>query len=169
MRQLFRKIPGFSLMEVLFNMILIVIVISCGYLGYEYAFNDLALFNNVNTEMNEFVQFNNAFVIDQSRCSLMKRAGDNLILESDSVQVQYVFEKSFVVRRKQDAIDTFRLSTISFASSYDKRQRENGIVEEGILVLECIGKKLISGFSKRYDSYQLIKADSLSENGNTFR
>jgi hypothetical protein len=169
MRQLFKKIPGFSLMEVLFNMILIVIVIGCGYLGYEYAFNDLTLFNNVNTEMNEFVQFNNAFVIDQSRCSLMKRTGDDLFLENDSTQVHYVFEKDFVVRRKEEAIDTFHLSTISFASSYDNRQRESGIVEEGTLVLECIGKKLTTDFSKRYDSYQLIKADSLSENGNTFR
>ncbi|MBC7864663.1 MAG: hypothetical protein IAF38_16945 [Bacteroidia bacterium] len=158
-----KKIKGFSLMEVLFNLILISIVISCGYLGYNYAFNDLNLFNKVNTEISEFVQFNNAFVIDQSKCSIIERESELLKLKSDSSgNVIYTFNKNNVTRTKNDLTDTFHLKTLSINCLYDKKETERGIIEEGNFTLECAGKKMFSSFSKKYDSYQLQKADSIN-------
>lgn len=159
---IFKKVPGFSLMEVLFNLILIVIVIGSGYLGYEFAFNDMSLFNKANTDLSEFVQFNNAFIIDQSRCSTIIREGENLELNCDSVPVHYTFNENCVVRKYKLVSDTFLIRTLSFSSSFDSKEKSSGLIEKGSLVLECMGKKLISTFNKTYDSYQLIQAN-LSE------
>ena len=160
---IFKKIKGFSLLEVLFNLILISMVISCGYLGYNYAFNDMNLFNKVNADMGEFVQFNNAFIIDQSNILFIEKEGEILKLTSDSISpVAYTFRKSSVTRTKNDLTDTFHLKTLSLNCFYDKKETNSGIIEEGNMVLECAGKKLFSTFFKRYDTYQLLKADSIA-------
>ncbi len=161
---LVRKLSGFSLAEVLFNMILITIVIGCGYLGYEYAFSDMNLFDKANNNMQDFVQFSNAITIDKEKCKTIRTNENEISFETGEEKTTYKFLENKILRVQEMASDTFHIVTKNLQSSYEGNKTKTGLTEKIEIETDCSGKKLFLLVKKDYDAYTKMKLTE--RNGN---
>jgi hypothetical protein len=160
-------LPAFSLTEVLFNMILITMVIGCGYLAYEYAFSDMNMFDKTNSRMQEFVQFSNALTLDKEKSSQIIRNENQIIFKDQSASsrdVIYSITDNSVIRKLELSSDTFKLKIREAKSTFDEKEINSGLVEMIGLKIECEGKKFVLNLRKEYDSFTKIKYSE--KNGN---
>jgi hypothetical protein len=163
---LYKKLAGFSLAEVLFNMILITIVISCGYLGYEYAFSDMNLFDKANNKMQDYVQFTNALTMDKEKCTQILNSDNEITFMSDKKEqnVLYKFMEDKVIRNKDASADTFHIEVRDHKNFYEQNEITDGLTDRIEIRAECSGKQLYFQVTKNYDAY--TKMSLTEKNGN---
>lgn len=160
------KTKGFSLVEVLFNMILITLIISCGYLAWQYSFSDLLLFDKANAAMGEYVQFRNALATDAEKYSEMHAAGEEITFKNDSGGVHYFIREHAVVRLINEQADTFHLEISGIKIFLGKEEISAGLADKAELSVVCGDKKLFTVLTKHYDAFTKMELKEKHENGN---
>jgi prepilin-type N-terminal cleavage/methylation domain-containing protein len=107
-----RKLPSFTLMELMVVMVIISIVISSGALLY-LQFNRYLEINLQQTgSENAIMLFTRAFKQDISIPGIINTGNYEIIItKKTGGQIAYSFEDNFIIRNTGEAIDTFKLGT----------------------------------------------------------
>ena len=115
-----KKIPSFTIMELLVVMVLISIVISSGALLYlqfnRYLENNIKQTGTENTVM----LFTHAFIQDINQPGEITANNYEITInKKDGNQIHYTFDDKFIVRTIEETSDTFKITINNLEISHD--------------------------------------------------
>jgi hypothetical protein len=155
-----KKIKAFTLLEVLFGMIISSLVISSAYLGYEMMVKRMVLFREVNKT-----------VLDAARLkTILERDifnAEELVMQEGLIcrgplPVYYLFGESIIVRKTFGICDTFRLTTIDLKGYFDGKDQLQPmtVIDKFVFKLKLFNEEESVVFRKEYGAQMLVNKQS---------
>ncbi len=128
-----KKLRAFTLLELLFVMILTTIIIGIGYLTFNISTKQLHSYRENSKKISEIFLVTMLLNKDFTEAKSVLKANDSLILTGDgNSSLQYFFTEEYIVRSANSVTDTFYYKTQNRSEKFlDKPADVNrGLVDE---------------------------------------
>lgn len=114
-----RKLPAFTLMELLVGMIISSIVIGFGYGTYALVYKQYLSYKTVKKEIVEAMQLNSILNSDFAAAENILFNENKLTIDKkDNIYLQYDFNDSIVLRKENEITDTFKIVPVAITASF---------------------------------------------------
>lgn len=153
-----RKIPAFTLMEIMIVMIISGIVISFGYSAYTFIQSRSGTFSEI-TRRDVSLQKTVALLErDVFRsCRIIALNGNELLFVGEDT-VDYHFNPEYLLRRSGTITDTFNIPVNKCSFQFQRETLTEGLVDKIDLSIRDSESGLIEmGLSKKYDASALME------------
>ena len=145
-----KKIPGFTLPEIIVVMAIVALVILTGYSVY-YIMN--IQFENYRRASDDYLQiheFTSTLSHDIFQCDKLLREEDRLKAEYENLSIEYSFHPEYAIRKTTIQADTFHFKTIDLFSSFKDESIKSGLINAIELELQYAGEIVSYEFHKQY-------------------
>jgi prepilin-type N-terminal cleavage/methylation domain-containing protein len=114
-----KKLPAFTLMELLIGMIISSIVISFGYGAYSLVYKQYLSYKKIKNEIVEVTQLNTILYTDLVKAELVSFNENELAIDrKNNSPLLYDFNNSIVLRKDVGVIDTFKIEPAIITASF---------------------------------------------------
>ena len=110
-----KQLKGFTITEALLSMLILSIIISLSYLMFNVFNRQMRLFEKENTELLQYNLLNKTIKYDINVAHKFDIENNTIILNKyDDSRVTYRFEKTLILRGKNESVDSFRLTVENY-------------------------------------------------------
>lgn len=110
-----KQLKAFTITEALLSMLILGIIISLSYLMFNVFNRQMRLFEKENTELLQYNLLNKAIKYDINVAHKFKIENNTIQLNKyDDSRVTYRFEKTLILRQKNESIDSFKLTVKNY-------------------------------------------------------
>lgn len=137
-----KKLPAFTLMELLVTMVLSTIVVAAAFTGYEIMAGRYGSYQQVNTGIREAAWMNGLLLKDMQRAQQVTATGKTIVLSAAPEQpVTYEFRDAYVLRRSHELTDTFYVAIKNAAPLFNRQPVNAGDVIDELQLEAVIGEE----------------------------
>jgi prepilin-type N-terminal cleavage/methylation domain-containing protein len=159
-----KKIPAFTLMELLIGMIISSIVIGFGYATYSLIYKQYLGYKDVKEKIVELTQLDHVLRTDLITAEIISFNDNKLFLSGKDFKiVQYHFQDSLIVRTANEVKDTFQVSPVHIKAGFllpDKMM----FLTQFSFDAEALDEKEHFAFTKDYSSETLMTYEPFVKN-----
>jgi hypothetical protein len=158
-----KRTAAFTLLEILFGMIISGCVIAAGYLGYEMVIKRYISFRESGSTLIGGIALDAVIQSDLISAKTICRAEEGFICK-DSVDIEYQFRKTYVLRKKNTNIDTFQIVSRQPFYFYEGKAQEDksGYIDRITFFARILNEEETFEFWKEYGAEHQINR-SISE------
>jgi|SRR3954462_5248529 prepilin-type N-terminal cleavage/methylation domain-containing protein len=151
-----KKLPAFTLMELLIGMIISSIVISFGYMAYQLVNEQYLSYKTMKGKLMETTQFNTTFADDIDNAEIVSSEENKIILRNKNApELEYEFLPASIVRKRSELTDTFKIATTNIKQSF-LFPEDNMFLQQFSFEVNMLGEAEFFHFTKNYSSEILM-------------
>lgn len=110
-----RFLKSFTLLETLFNLLILSIIISLSYMMINMFNKQMLLFEKESTEILQYNIFNKTIKYDINAANNFSVKNNTLLLKQyNNSNTSYKFEKAYILRMRSETLDTFKLKVLDY-------------------------------------------------------
>lgn len=162
-----RKIPAFTIMEMLVTMSLSAIAIVCAYMAYNSIFGSFINYQKMNAEIKEYTNLYRFTQSLTSRAHHLQLHENKIIFDENNTTIAElaVNGTDFLLQTNDGQTDTLSVNAVSAEAWFGKNKvNENGNVSKFLLQTEFNKQPFTLTFEKLYDAETLMRLDSIQKN-----
>jgi hypothetical protein len=162
-----KMLKAFTLLELLFVMILTTIIIGIGYFAFSVSIKQIYFYKKNSKKITEAFQLTMLLNKDLAEAQSAVKSNNVLVLTSKTnSELRYYFGEEYIVRKNSFAADTFFYETQSRSEKFLDKPADpnNGLVDEIYFEMKTNEEQFeIFHAVKPYSSEALIKHENLKQ------
>lgn len=161
-----KKLPAFTLMELLVTMVLSTIVVAAAFTGYEIMAGRYGSYQQVNAGIREAAWMNGLLLKDMQRAQQVTATGRTILLTAAPEQpVTYEFRDEYVLRHSHELTDTFHVSIKNSTARFNQLPVNAGDLIDELQLEAVIGEEPERFvYRKNYPAAMRIKSPEAKPN-----
>lgn len=156
-----RRIPSFTIIEMIMAMLISSVVIGIVYYIFLLLNHQFAGYQDRSAVINEYLLFQKALQTDMERADAIEYPSEKVLVLRRSVDdqpVQYDFYDNFIVRTIGDYRDSFSIQNGGCVVT--RVNDSTALVEKLVLNTNMAGEHVSPVFKKQYSASQLMKSEN---------
>lgn len=156
-----RFLKSFTLLETLFNLLILSIIISLSYMMINMFNKQMLLFEKESTEILQYNIFNKTMKYDINAANNFSVKNNTLLLKQyNNSSVSYKFEKAYILRMRLETLDTFKLKVLDFNIFKNKQTNSTKRLE---LTLELLNEDIVAYYFLNQNNAEQINKKYFNE------
>ncbi len=156
-----RFLKSFTLLETLFNLLILSIIISLSYMMINMFNKQMLLFEKESTEILQYNIFNKTIKYDINAANNFSVKNNTLLLKQyNNSSVSYKFEKAYILRMRLETLDTFKLKVLDFNIFKNKQTNSTKRLE---LTLELLNEDIVAYYFLNQNNAEQINKKYFNE------
>jgi prepilin-type N-terminal cleavage/methylation domain-containing protein len=159
-----KKLPAFTLLELLIGMIISSIVIGFGYAAYSLIYKQYLGYKKVKEKIVEITQFDHVLTTDITAAETISFNDNTLSLYGkDSKTLQYHFQDVLILRTENETTDTFKIAPVHLKTDFFLPGKTI-FVTQFSFDAETLEEREHFSFTKSYSSETLMTYEPVVKN-----
>lgn len=121
-----KKVKAITVMEVAIAMVISGVVIAMAFSGVDMFARMFKAFKTTNEKNAETIVFNRIFRKEVEECEMLIKSESGIVIQDDDGIIAYDFHDNYILRDRQNVVDTFYLNTVNRKFSF--RNVEQNII-----------------------------------------
>lgn len=156
-----RFLKSFTLLETLFNLLILSIIISLSYMMINMFNKQMLLFEKESTEILQYNIFNKTIKYDINAANNFSVKNNTLLLKQyNNSSVSYKFEKAYILRMRLETLDTFKLKVLDFNIFKNKQTNSTKRLE---LTVELLNEDIVAYYFLNQNNAEQINKKYFNE------
>jgi prepilin-type N-terminal cleavage/methylation domain-containing protein len=159
-----KKLPAFTLIELLIGMIISSIVIGFGYAAYSLIYKQYLAYKHVKEKVVEITLLNHVLSTDMLNAEIISFNENTLsLVGTNQNSLQYLFQDTLIVRTENELTDTFNISALNVKTDFLFPDQAI-FVKQFSFDADALGEKEHFTFTKNYSSETLMNYEPQVKN-----
>lgn len=156
-----RFLKSFTLLETLFNLLILSIIISLSYMMINMFNKQMLLFEKESTEILQYNIFNKTIKYDINAANNFSVKNNTLLLKQyNNSSISYKFEKAYILRMRLETLDTFKLKVLDFNIFKNKQTNSTKRLE---LTVELLNEDIVAYYFLNQNNAEQINKKYFNE------
>lgn len=156
-----RFLKSFTLLETLFNLLILSIIISLSYMMINMFNKQMLLFEKESTEILQYNIFNKTIKYDINAANNFSVKNNTLLLKQyNNSSISYKFEKAYILRMRLETLDTFKLKVLDYNIFKNKQTNSTKRLE---LTVELLNEDIVAYYFLNQNNAEQINKKYFNE------